>query len=128
MNILEQAKKIPHGIAVITEWLGSGGIVVSPEESQARADICNGNTPSGHRCPHNVTNPTVTKAVALAVKKYLSVKNAVNLRVRGEKALGTCDICSCVLRLQVHEPQEKVRRDLTDEEKDLLPKFCWKLK
>ena len=66
MNILEQAKKIPHGIAVITDWIGDGGEVVHPLEAQRRADICN-------QCPRNVQGFSVTKPVAAAIKKFLGV-------------------------------------------------------
>lgn len=128
MNLLDQARKLTHGVAVITEWLGSGGIVVSPEESQARADICNGDNPTGRRCKHNVMNHGLTEAAALAIKEYLKVKNQLQLRVNREKTLGTCSVCSCVLKLKVHVPQSKIITDLTDEEKESLPKFCWQLK
>lgn len=128
MNLLDQARKITHGIAVITEWLGSGGVVADPKEAQDRADICNGKNPTGRRCKHNVMDHGFTEKAALAIKEYLKVKNRLQLRVRGEKTLGTCEICSCVLRLKVHVPQSKIATELTDEEKEILPKFCWQLK
>lgn len=121
MNLLEQAKHIPHGVEVIAKWLGSGGSVVDAETSQRRADIC-------IPCPNNVDGMMVVEAVALATKKFLSVKNAMKLHVNGEKKLGRCKLCGCVLRLQVHEPQEKVEAEVTDEEAKLLPDFCWKKK
>lgn len=128
MNLLDRAKAIPHGLAVITKWLGSGGEVVEPEVSQERADICNGKNPTNRRCPHNDPSFPLTEKVAIAVRQYLSVKNKLELRVDGEKSLGTCAICTCELRLQVHEPQEKVQREMTDEERTKLPPWCWKLK
>lgn len=128
MNLLTKVQNIAGGVEVIAGWLGDGGAVVEQDESQSRADVCNGKNPTGKRCVHNVKNYAVTKAVALTVKKYLSVKNAMNLRVVGEKELGRCKLCGCVLRLQVHEPQEKVVAELTNEEKSQLPEFCWKLR
>lgn len=128
MNLWQQAQHIPHGIEVISGWLGSGGIVVPNEEAQARADICNGNNPTGKKCVNNVEGMAVVEGVALAIKKYLAVKNALNLRVNGERQLGSCKSCGCVLRLQVHEPQDKIRKELSEEEKTTLPEFCWKLK
>lgn len=121
MTLLDRAKSIPHGAKVIAGWLGSGGEVVEPETAQERADIC-------LPCPNNVANFPVTTAVALAVKQYLGVKNKLSLRVKGEKALGTCSACGCVLRLKVWEPQEKVQNELTDEERQKLPAFCWQLR
>lgn len=126
MNILEAAKKLPHGISVISEWLGSGGIVVPSEVSQARADVCTGRT-NGKKCPNNDQSFSPTGPVALAIKKYLSVKNRIGLRVIGERQLGTCSVCTCNLRLLIHEPQEKVKAEMTEEESKSLPKFCWKL-
>ncbi|MGV1047663.1 MAG: hypothetical protein ACOYD4_03940 [Solirubrobacterales bacterium] len=125
--LFERVRHIPHGVEVITKWLGSGGQVVDREESQARADICNGKK-SGTPCEHNVHGEPVTKAVALAVKQFLAIKSSISLRVDGEKSLGTCKVCGCVLRLQVHEPQDKVFRELSEEEIATLPDHCWKLK
>lgn len=127
MTLWEQAKRIQHGVEVLSKWIGSGGDVVSSQDSQARADICNGRNPTGLRCPNNQLQFKVSTPVALAVKQYLAVKKGLNLTVRGEERLGTCALCGCSLRLQVHEPQEKVQAELTDEEKAALPAFCWKL-
>ncbi len=120
MNLLDQAKHIPHGVAVISKWLGSGGEVVDQEIAQARADVCN-------RCHNNVLGFKPIQTVATAVKQYLSVKNGLGLRVNGEHSLGACSACWCQLRLLVWEPQEKVQRELTDEERPKLPIWCWRL-
>lgn len=127
MRLFDLVKNIPHGAEVIAGWVGSGGEVVDSETSQARADTCTGRL-SGTSCPKNDLRFTPVEAVALAVKKYLSVKNSLSLRVLGERSLGTCRLCGCTLRLQVHEPQDKVKSELTDEEKQQAPEFCWKLK
>jgi hypothetical protein len=119
MNLWQSASKIPHGAEQISEWLGSGGNAVDPATAQRRADIC-------LKCPHNQPGLNVTKAVALAVRSFLDLKNKLKLRVKGEKSLGACDICTCQLRLQVHEPQELVVLGLTPEEMEKLPEFCWK--
>lgn len=121
MNLIDQAKAIPHGIQSIKEWLGSGGIAVDPETSQARADIC-------LTCDENKESNFITESVALAIRRHLEVKNKVGLRVLGEKSLGTCGVCNCVLRLLVHEPQENVKRQMSKEEVEATPKHCWKLK
>lgn len=127
MNLLNQLKQVPHATEIFVRWL-PGGEVAAPEESQSRADICNGANPTGRRCPNNMQGMSVTAPIALAVKKYLSVKNRLNLRVRGEKQLGRCAACTCELRLLIHEPQAKVSNEITDAERPLLPIFCWKLK
>ena len=75
----------------------------------------------------NVESNFITESVALAIRRHLEVKNKVGLRVLGEKSLGTCDVCHCVLRLLVHEPQENVKRQMTPDEIKKTPKHCWKL-
>lgn len=120
MNVLDQIAHIPHGASVIAEWLGDP-VVCSREEAQARADVC-------LECPKNKPGIGISKAVALAVKQHLAVKNQLNLRVEGEKQLQTCEACGCVLRLQIWLPGGKVANELTVEEIEQLPKQCWKLK
>lgn len=127
MNIIEAAKQIPHGLSVIREWIGSGGEVADPFEAQARADVCTGRI-SGKPCPENDLTFSVTAPVADAVRVYLSVVNKIGLRVAGSKKLGVCRVCTCNLRLLIHEPKDKVKSEMTDEEKSRLPNFCWKLK
>lgn len=119
MNIWSQVKNIPHGAKVIAEWLGDGGQVCDPAEAQRRADIC-------LECAHNKQGLTLTQEVAKAVKLYLGVKNKLRLRVKGEKRLGACAVCTCQLRLLVHEPIDKVRAAIQPGEN--YPAFCWKIK
>lgn len=121
MNLIEQARRIPHGVAVITEWLGSGGEIVSKEVAQDRANTC-------LDCPLNQPSGIVTATVAKAVRNHLEVKNQIGLRVNGEKRLGSCEACGCVLRLLVWLPGAKVRSELTENEIETLPENCWKLK
>jgi hypothetical protein len=70
----------------------------------------------------------LTTGVALAIKEYLSIKNKLGLKVNGEQQLKTCAICGCALKLKIHEPQDRVRAELTDEEKLTAPDFCWQTK
>ena len=120
-NLLEQAKSIPHGIQSIREWLGAGGVAVDNATAQERADIC-------IKCDKNVHGNPITTAAALAVRRHLEIKNKIGLRVNGEKSLGQCDVCHCVLRLLIHEPQENVKSQMTADEISNTPKHCWKLK
>lgn len=120
MNILEKARSLPHGVAAITEWLGSGGDVVEPAVAQHRANICIG-------CPNNEAGDKLTGVVADGVRNLLSWKNKVGLKVFGEHRLGNCDVCGCVLKLQIWEPTEDVKASMTEHEKAKLPSHCWKL-
>jgi len=118
MSILDQVKSIPHGLSIITRWLGSGGNVCGLEEAQRRADIC-------LKCKNNVQGMALSSAVATAVKTHLEVKNKLNLRVKGEKSLGACAVCTCQLRLLIHEPIDKVRSEIQPGE--VHPGHCWKI-
>ncbi len=128
MSLLDQAKHIPHGVSVISKWLGSGGEVVDQQTAQARANVCLGKNPYKSPCPNNLSGFKPTTAVAAAVKQYLSVKNGLGLQVAGEAGLGTCSACGCVLKLIVWQPQDKIHREITDEERPRLPSWCWKLR
>jgi len=128
MNVLDRALQLGLGISHITAWLGMGGEVVDKQTSQERADICNGDNPTGRRCEMNREGTIVTGKVADAVRLTLEAKNKLELRVSGERMLGRCEACGCVLRLLVHEPQARIKEQITDEERKLLPDWCWKLK
>lgn len=120
MNLFDQVKSIPGGIESIKDWLGSGGQVVDLKVAQHRANTC-------ITCAKNQPISSITKAVALAIKAQLGIKNKLNLRVEGEKKLKGCDICGCVLRLQIWQPQAMVESHLTEDERMQLPGFCWKI-
>ena len=120
MNIVDRAKRIAHGVQVISEWLGEGGHVVDQEVAQHRANVC-------LKCPNNDAGFAPATATALAIRKHLEVKNKIGLRVEGEKSIHTCAACSCVLRLLIWEPQDRVKRHMTEIEKSRTPDFCWKL-
>lgn len=119
MNLLDQVKSIPGGIAHIAEWLGESGTTVSQEEAQARADIC-------LACPKNIGELAIATPIAAVLKKIIALKNQVKLRVDGESKLHTCDVCGCAIRLQVWQPMPLVQSQLTEEEKQQLATPCWK--
>lgn len=121
VNLWNKAKTMVDGAANLAIWVGSGGVVVSPEEAQDRAAIC-------LNCPQNKPGMEVTKEVALATRKFLEFKNQLQLRVNGEKSLFHCATCSCVLRLLIWEPQDRIKSQMTEEEIKKSPAFCWKLK
>ncbi len=121
MNLLNQIKQFGSGAAEIRDWLGSGGEVVSYEDAQARANIC-------LTCAKNVPVGVLKGVIADSARKLLEIKSKVGLRVAGEKKLGKCKPCGCVLRLLVWEPQSRIEPYLTETEKESYPTFCWKLK
>lgn len=128
LNLIDSIKHIPDGKEAIMDWVGDGGQVVPVAVAQARADVCNGQNETGKPCPNNQRGLSLTLSVALAVKKYLAIKNGLGLKVRGEKSLGHCMACGgCVLRLLVWEPADKVHKQMDEDEFDKVPGYCWKL-
>lgn len=121
MNLLERARKIPRGMEVISEWLGSGGEVVSQDEAQGRADIC-------LRCPKNTNDSVGFGIISAVVKSYLRVKNRLGLHVSGEKSLHACECCGCVLKLKIWLPQDKVSAEMAGDDRTKYPDYCWQLK
>ena len=117
-KLFDAVSSIPRGVETIREWLGEGGIPVDPATAQRRANIC-------LECPKNVPPNIVTQSVALAIRRHLEVKNKLGMRVDGEKRLGKCDVCQCMLRLKIHVPIGIVRRQMPPGEFDAYPAPCW---
>lgn len=118
MNILEQVKHYKDGAKTISEWLGDGGQVVDQDTAQGRADVC-------LKCPLNKdTNPFVG-AAALAIRRTLELKSELQLRIKGEKRLGTCDACDCVMKLKVWMPSGRVQQVTDAGEFARLHESCW---
>ena len=118
MNLIERAKQITDGVAVLTDWLGSGGHTVEPSLAQKRADICKG-------CAMNSNSFAIVEVVANAIKRQLEVKNHLDLRVKGEKSLHICQGCGCAVRLKIWLPIEKIKPE--PEERQKFDPACWLL-
>lgn len=121
MNILEQAKQFAEGAKEITDWLGDGGHVVDQVAAQERASTC-------LTCAKNVPVGIVKDSIAAVTRKTLEIKNKLGLHVLGEKSLGQCEDCGCVLRLLIWEPQSRIEPFIDEETRAKLPTFCWKLR
>lgn len=122
MNLLERAKQFKDGAKTILDWLGAGGMCVSQQQAQKRADICISGY-NGMPCPFNVDEPIIERTIAAAVKKQVELKNNLALRVVGEKSLHQCRGCGCILRLKVHVPIENL--GLEENDLQFYPTFCW---
>lgn len=107
------------GAVEITRWLRDGGIVVDYETAQSRALTCGS-------CAKNVPVGKFKLVIASVVKKILEIKNRRKLSVAGR--LGQCSDCGCVLKLLILEEQKRIEPYLSDENRESLPVFCWKLK
>lgn len=121
MNLMRRIRHIPHGADSIREWLGCNPVAEKPEVSEARAKIC-------ADCNRNVDSWFLTETIANAIKRHLEVKNALKLKTSYDDQLGTCAVCTCELKLLVHEPLALVQSQLTEEEMSQYPSHCWKLR
>lgn len=127
MSILTAIRQTAKGGVIIADWIGAGGVPVSQEVADSRAQSCiTGN--GGKRCPHN-TAPLwwehATGSIAQAIRDMLSIKNEVAMEVKGEEQLHMCRQCGCALRLKVWAPMSHVRKILDQETISKLPRWCW---
>ena len=122
MNILHQLENYADGTRIIRDWLGSDGVAVDQATAQRRADIC-------IACPRNKQGFLLTETIAQAIHEQIEAKNHIGLRVNGEKKLLSCEVCSCVNRLQIWCPTEFLNKYSTQEHRDSeYPEQCWKRK
>lgn len=132
MSIWDKVKNYANGGRILKDWLGEGGVVVEQETAQARANTClNGAKDKEGKpcmCPYNTKSGLLSKAVAWAVHEQLQLKNELQLRVDGEKALGKCSICDCQNKLKIWRELEKIRAEETPESLAKFPAHCWILK
>lgn len=61
--------------------------------------------------------------IADHVKQQIELKNSMQMRVDGEKSLGICDACGCVLRLKVWVPIQHIK-DNTEDDTEFAD-GCW---
>lgn len=101
-----------------SQWLGAGGRPVAQDVAQSRADVC-------LKCPMHQARPiyeVLAGVAALTVRRQIELKNALMLRVNGEKSLHVCGACNCILRLKVWSP---IKFILENTDTSNLDKNCW---
>jgi len=122
MNFIDQLKDYKRGIEILYDWIGSGGVPVSKEVAQKRANTCNS-------CDFNDKGNGLTDSIADAIKEQLELKNHLRLKIGGERRLQTCQACSCVLRLKIWVPISTINHSYSKEELiEKFPAHCWQRK
>jgi hypothetical protein len=117
--------ELVNGGKILIEWLGAGAVPVPEAQAQSRADCCRYGA-QGAKCPHNhIGRWGFTETAARAILAYARAKNALGLRVQGERELGTCTLCKCKLRLKVQVPFHHIYDHTTDETFAKFPMWCW---
>lgn len=117
MSALEKIKLIAAGTPIIREWIGSGGEVVHPMEADWRAKIC-------LACPKHNPKQDALVFTGVLIREILAAKNDIGLTLEDDAKLGTCDVCGCVMKLQVWETKELLAKHT---EKEKYPTHCWKI-
>jgi hypothetical protein len=109
-HVLRQGAALAAGANILKDWLGEGGIPVTQELAQSRANIC-------LNCPQNQEGHFVQKLttiIAKAIHDQRREKLRMALRVDGEEELHTCAVCSCHLPLKVWVPFQTIAERTTD--------------
>lgn len=123
MSALEVIKQDAVGAAILADWIGDGGVPVSPNMAEARAAMC-------LNCPHHEPgrwwNIFFRDPIAKAIRRTLEFKNRMNLRLFDEDKFGMCLKCGCSPRLKVWVPIEHIAAHTPPEQVAEFPKDrCW---
>jgi hypothetical protein len=100
------------------------GEVVERSHAQSRAQVCVG-------CPFNQDGSLfedLTGVAAMAMKTLLEIKSKRLLRVENEHLLKVCEKCGCETSVLVHAPMKVILKEMTKEQMEEHPSFCWKKK
>jgi hypothetical protein len=114
-------KRVAAGVALLVEWLGSGGKPVAPTLAENRAKIC-------ASCPSNDGGDWkayFTEPVAEKIRTQLEMKNDLQLRTARDAELTVCSACDCPLQLKVHVPLDTILEHTSQDTLTRLDPRCW---
>jgi hypothetical protein len=112
---------VAAGAGAIADWLGNGGTPEPKEKAEARAAVC-------VACPLNERGDWTrffTKPAATVLKRFLEVKNGMQLATSVDASLGVCSACLCPLPLKVWAPIRHITANTPEEVKKELHPTCW---
>lgn len=112
------------GAKTLKEWIGSGGVPVKADVSQARAHVC-ATCPQNKRDSHWTT--WFTAPAANGIRQMLALKDRMSLSTPEDDMLNVCDACGCPLKLKVHTPIEHIAKHMPPYQRELLDPRCWVL-
>jgi hypothetical protein len=121
-------RNVAAGSEILNDWLGAGAVPVPSDLAAKRAWTCTAGAPGGQKCPHNGQGDWTrlfTVPAAATIRKMLSLRSEKALTTPSDDALGTCEVCSCPLRLKVHVPVQEIVRHTSEEIFAEFPDFCW---
>jgi len=124
-STMQTLKEAAQGTAVGLEWLGSGGVPVSQELADRRAEIC-------VSCPNHGPGEWYVQAPAEIIKQAIEAwrmftgkKDFEFKTAQGEK-LQSCGACHCLLTLKCFVPLEHI---ISKTKPEIMARFpsdhCW---
>ncbi len=112
---------VAGAVKTIADWEISGGVVVSTELANSRANTCS-------ECPKNVSGDLTTwftVPAAELIKLQLEARNERKLNTNYDPLLGTCEACGCVNKLSVWCPLDIKLKHMKPEVRAALHPSCW---
>lgn len=119
--------QLNDGASIMRRWFGDDLTPVSPEVSQARADICT-KIKDGTPCAFNKPGFRPVEAAAEFLRLLAERKNDLKLSVSGEENLHTCELCWCHLPTKVHVPLKHILAETPNAMLDKIRQAqpaCW---
>lgn len=130
MSLFDQFRNDQAGAALLVDWIGAGGHVVTQLKAEHRGFTCTQGD-NGKPCPLN-KEPNwwerVKSVIADTIRRQLEIKEKVQLRVACEDDLNMCAACGCCLRLKVWTPTEHIKAHVDLVRLQKAPSWCWILK
>lgn len=131
MNPMDEIKSDATALLVLKDWLGEGGVPVSPEQANSRALAC-ASGDDGRPCANNIEagwwDRNVKHPIAVEIIRQLEVKTRLKIETHFDNDLHVCRVCRCCLPLKVHVPIKFVAQHTSPEMVSAMPQFCWQLK
>lgn len=124
MNLLNELKHDAAGIAILTEWLGSGGTPVAKELAESRAAVC---VPCEKHRKFKWWE-IAKHIIAEFITACISLKNRLNISTSRDDELFMCGGCKCCCRLKVHVDIKHILAHTNDETMRNLAPDCWILR
>lgn len=128
MSIIEEIRNDVEGVALLTDWLGEGGVPVSQHQAETRSKVCISGD-NGKRCPLNMApgwwEKHIKEPIADTILAELELKNRLELHVPDEEALAMCQPCGCCVRLKVWTPIKHIKAHTSPDVFAKFPPWCW---
>lgn len=121
VHAVDAVKRVSAGVALLVDWLGSGGKPVDAALSEKRAMVC-------ASCPKNDGGDWkayFTEPIADKIRVQLEMKNDLQLRTAHDAHLTVCSACDCPLQLKVHVPLPYILEHTSADTKTRLDPRCW---